>query len=135
ILNNEISEGDVVVIRYMGAKGAPGMPEMLLPTAAIAGMGLQKVALVTDGRFSGATRGPCIGHIVPEAIEGGTIGLLRNGDQISIDIPARRLDVKLSEEEIKDRRKNWKPPKKELRGYLARYSKLVTGAEDGAILL
>ncbi|MDI9642299.1 MAG: dihydroxy-acid dehydratase [Archaeoglobaceae archaeon] len=135
ILNNEISEGDIVVIRYMGAKGAPGMPEMLLPTAAIAGMGLQRVALITDGRFSGATRGPCIGHVVPEAIEGGTIGLLKNGDLISIDVPARRLDVKLSEDELKDRREKWKPPKKTLSGYLARYSKLVSGAEDGAVLL
>ncbi|MDI9610128.1 MAG: dihydroxy-acid dehydratase [Archaeoglobales archaeon] len=135
ILNNEISEGDIVVIRYMGAKGAPGMPEMLLPTAAIAGMGLQRVALITDGRFSGATRGPCIGHVVPEAIEGGTIGLLKNGDLIRIDVPARRLDVKLSEDELKDRREKWKPPKKTLSGYLARYSKLVSGAEDGAVLL
>lgn len=135
ILNNEISEGDIVVIRYMGAKGAPGMPEMLLPTAAIAGMGLQRVALITDGRFSGATRGPCIGHVVPEAIEGGPIGLLKNGDLISIDVIARRLDVKLSEDELKERREKWEPPKKVLRGYLARYSKLVSGAEDGAVLL
>ncbi|MDK2796138.1 MAG: dihydroxy-acid dehydratase [Archaeoglobaceae archaeon] len=135
ILNNEISEGEVVVIRYMGAKGAPGMPEMLLPTAAIAGMGLQRVALITDGRFSGATRGPCIGHVVPEAIEGGPIGLLEDGDVISIDISARRLDVKLDEEELRERRERWKPPKKELRGYLARYSKLVSSAEDGAVLL
>ncbi|MCX8172108.1 MAG: dihydroxy-acid dehydratase, partial [Archaeoglobaceae archaeon] len=135
ILNGEISEGDIVVIRYMGAKGAPGMPEMLLPTAAIAGMGLQKVALVTDGRFSGATRGPCIGHVVPEAIEGGTIALLEDGDDISIDIPSRRIDVKLSEEELRERRRKWKPIEKELKGYLARYSKLVKSAEDGAILI
>jgi dihydroxy-acid dehydratase len=135
ILNNEISEGDIVVIRYMGAKGAPGMPEMLLPTAAISGMGLQRVALITDGRFSGATRGPCVGHVVPEAIEGGPIALLRDGDVISIDIPARRLDVKLSQDELKDRRERWRPPRKELRGYLARYSRLVSGAEDGAVLL
>ncbi len=135
ILNNEISEGDIVVIRYMGPKGAPGMPEMLLPTAAISGMGLQRVALITDGRFSGATRGPCVGHVVPEAVEGGPIGLLRDGDVISIDVPARRLDVKLSQDELKDRREGWKPPKRELRGYLARYSRLVSGAEDGAVLL
>ncbi|MCS7130116.1 MAG: dihydroxy-acid dehydratase [Archaeoglobaceae archaeon] len=135
ILNNEISEGDIVVIRYMGPKGAPGMPEMLLPTAAIAGMGLQKVALVTDGRFSGATRGPCIGHVVPEAIEGGIIGLLKDGDLISIDIPARKLEVELSEEEMNSRKEKWRPPKKELRGYLSRYSKLVLSAEDGAILI
>lgn len=135
ILNNEISEGEIVVIRYMGPKGAPGMPEMLLPTAAIAGMGLQKVALVTDGRFSGATRGPCIGHVVPEAIEGGRIALLKDGDLISIDIPARKLEVELSEEEMNSRKEKWKPPKKELRGYLSRYSKLVLSAEDGAILI
>ena len=135
ILNNEVSEGDVVVIRYMGAKGAPGMPEMLLPTAAISGMGLQRVALITDGRFSGATRGPCVGHVVPEAIEGGPIALLRDGDTVSIDIPARKLDVKLSEDELRERRERWKPPRRELQGYLARYSKLVSGAEDGAVLL
>lgn len=135
ILNNEISEGEIVVIRYMGVKGAPGMPEMLLPTAAIAGMGLQRVALITDGRFSGATRGPCIGHVVPEAIEGGPIGLLKDGDTISIDILARKLDVELSEDELKNRREKWKPIKKELKGYLARYSKLVSSAEDGAVLL
>ncbi len=135
ILNNEVSEGEVVVIRYMGAKGAPGMPEMLLPTAAISGMGLQKVALITDGRFSGATRGPCVGHVVPEAIDGGPIALLRDGDVVSIDIPARKLDVILSEDELRERRERWKPPSRELRGYLARYSKLVSGAEDGAVLL
>jgi dihydroxy-acid dehydratase len=135
ILNNEVSEGEVVVIRYMGAKGAPGMPEMLLPTASISGMGLQRVALITDGRFSGATRGPCVGHVVPEAIEGGPIALLRDGDTVSIDIPARKLDVKLSEDELRERKERWKPPRRELKGYLARYSKLVSGAEDGAVLL
>lgn len=134
ILNGEVNEGEVVVIRYMGPKGAPGMPEMLLPTAAIAGIGLQRVALVTDGRFSGATRGPCIGHVSPEAMEGGNIALVEDGDTIEIDIPARKLGVDLSEEELAERREKWRPKRKELRGYLARYAKLVSSAEKGAIL-
>lgn len=134
ILNREIEEGDVVVIRYMGPKGAPGMPEMLLPTAAIAGIGLQRVALVTDGRFSGATRGPCIGHVSPEAMEGGNIALVENGDKIEIDIPARKINVDLSEEELEERRKKWKVGERKLRGYLARYSKIVTSADRGAVL-
>ncbi|MEM0203790.1 MAG: dihydroxy-acid dehydratase [Archaeoglobaceae archaeon] len=134
ILNHEINEGDVVVIRYMGPKGAPGMPEMLLPTAAIAGMGLQRVALITDGRFSGATRGPCIGHVSPEAMEGGNIALVENGDTIEIDIPARRLSVDLSDEELAERRAKWKAKERKLRGYLSRYAKLVTSADKGAVL-
>lgn len=134
ILNGEIEEGDVVVIRYMGAKGAPGMPEMLLPTAAIAGMGLQRVALVTDGRFSGATRGPCVGHVSPEAMEGGNIALVENGDVIEIDIPARRLEVKLSDEELAERRSEWRPKERKLCGYLAKYAKLVSSADKGAVL-
>ncbi|MFN3383776.1 MAG: dihydroxy-acid dehydratase, partial [Archaeoglobaceae archaeon] len=134
ILNREIEEGDVVVIRYMGPKGAPGMPEMLLPTAAIAGIGLQRVALVTDGRFSGATRGPCIGHVSPEAMEGGNIALVENGDKIEIDIPARKINVDLSEEELEERRKKWKAKERGLRGYLARYTKLVSSADKGAVL-
>ena len=135
ILDGKIEEGDVVVIRYMGPKGAPGMPEMLLPTAAISGLGLQRVALITDGRFSGATRGPCIGHVSPEAAVGGNIALVEDGDTISIDIPARRLEVRLSTEELEERKKKWKPKEKELRGYLAKYVKLVRGAEEGAALL
>ncbi|WP_456468371.1 dihydroxy-acid dehydratase [Archaeoglobus sp.] len=135
ILDGKIEEGDVVVIRYMGPKGAPGMPEMLLPTAAISGLGLQRVALITDGRFSGATRGPCIGHVSPEAAVGGNIALVEDGDTISIGIPARRLEVRLSTEELEERRKKWKPKEKELRGYLAKYVKLVRGAEEGAALL
>lgn len=134
ILNGEINEGEVVVIRYMGPKGAPGMPEMLLPTAAIAGIGLQRVALVTDGRFSGATRGPCVGHVSPEAMEGGNIALVENGDTINIDIPARRLEVDLSEEELAERRAKWKAKERKLRGYLARYAKLVSSADKGAVL-
>ncbi|MEM3796138.1 MAG: dihydroxy-acid dehydratase [Archaeoglobaceae archaeon] len=134
ILNGEINEGDVVVIRYMGPKGAPGMPEMLLPTAAIAGMGLQKVALITDGRFSGATRGPCIGHVSPEAMEGGNIALVENGDTIEIDIPARKLSVDLSDEELAERRTKWKARERKLKGYLSRYAKLVSSADEGAVL-
>ncbi len=135
ILNNEIEEGDVVVIRYMGPKGTPGMPEMLLPTAAISGMGLKRVALITDGRFSGATRGPCIGHVSPEAMVGGTIALVEEGDTIEIDIPARKLELKVGEDELKKRRKKWKPKEKKLRGYLARYAKLVSGADEGAVFV
>jgi dihydroxy-acid dehydratase len=134
ILNGEVEEGDVVVIRYMGPKGAPGMPEMLLPTAAISGMGLQRVALITDGRFSGATRGPCIGHVSPEAMEGGNIALIKEGDEIRIDIPARRIEVNLSRDELAERKKKWKPRPRELKGYLSRYSKLVSSADEGAIL-
>jgi len=136
LLNKEIREGDVVVIRYEGPKGGPGMREMLSPTATIAGMGLsESVALVTDGRFSGATRGPCIGHVSPEAAEGGPIAALKNGDIIEIDIPKRKLNVELSDEELRNRLKLWKPRKPEVgRSYLARYSRLVQPAHVGAIL-
>jgi dihydroxy-acid dehydratase len=120
----EIQPGDVIVIRYEGPKGGPGMPEMLVPTATITGMGLsESVALVTDGRFSGATRGPCIGHVAPEAAEGGPIAVVKNGDMISIDISNRVLNVELSEREIKRRLEAWKPKKaKVTKGYLTRYS-------------
>jgi dihydroxy-acid dehydratase len=134
ILNGKIEEGDVVVIRYMGPKGAPGMPEMLLPTAAIAGIGLQKVALITDGRFSGATHGPCIGHVAPEAAVGGAIALVKEGDLISMDIPARKLELRISKDELEKRKKKWKPKEKEIKGYLARYARLVSSADEGAIL-
>ncbi len=134
ILNGEIEEGDVVVIRYMGPKGAPGMPEMLLPTAAIAGMGLRRVALITDGRFSGATRGPCIGHVSPEAMVGGTIALVEDGDLISIDIPARKLELKVDADELARRRERWKPKERKLTGFLAKYAKLVGQADEGAVL-
>ena len=111
------------------------MPEMLLPTAMIVGMGLsESVVLVTDGRFSGATRGPCIGHVSPEAAEGGPIGLLREGDRIRIDFPNRRLDALVSEEEFQRRREGWLPVKRELTGWLARYQKQVTNASQGGIL-
>ncbi len=123
IRNREIQPGDVIVIRYEGPVGGPGMPEMLVPTAAIAGMGLtESVALITDGRFSGATRGPCIGHVSPEAAEGGPIAIIKDGDTIEIDIPKRALNIKLSEEEIRNRLKTWKQPKQKIaKGYLARY--------------
>jgi len=124
---NEVKAGDVVVIRYEGPRGGPGMPEMLIPTATIAGMGLsESVALITDGRFSGATRGPCIGHVSPEAFEGGPIAALKNGDIITIDIPNRVLKVELSDEELKQRLAAWKPRKPKIsKGYLARYSPVL----------
>ena len=118
-----VQAGDVVVIRYEGPVGGPGMPEMLVPTATISGMGLsESVALITDGRFSGATRGPCIGHVAPEAAVGGAIAVLRDGDVVEIDVAARKLSVKLSDAEIKKRLAFWKPkPKKVTKGYLSRY--------------
>lgn len=120
----DVKPGDIVVIRYEGPKGGPGMPEMLIPTATIAGMGLsESVALITDGRFSGATRGPCIGHVAPEAFEGGPIAVLKNGDMITIDIPNRVLKVELSEQELKTRLAAWKPRKPKItKGILSRYS-------------
>ncbi|WP_425059478.1 Dihydroxy-acid dehydratase [Sporomusa carbonis] len=134
IIGKKIKDGDVVVIRYEGPKGGPGMKEMLNPTAVIVGMGL-KVALLTDGRFSGATQGACIGHISPEAMEGGPIALLEDGDIINIDIPGRKLEVKVSPEELAKRKDAWvKPAPKVATGYLARYAKLVTSANTGAIL-
>lgn len=135
IMAKKIKSGDCLVIRYEGPKGGPGMREMLSPTAAIAGMGLiDSVALITDGRFSGGTRGPCIGHVSPEAAEGGAIALVRDGDIIEIDIPQRVLNLKLSQEELEKRRKAWKPPApKVTKGYLARYQKLVSSADKGAV--
>ena len=124
----EIQPGDVIVIRYEGPKGGPGMPEMLVPTATITGMGLsESVALITDGRFSGATRGPCIGHVEPEAAEGGPIAVVKNGDMITIDIANRVLSVDLTEEEIRRRLEAWKPkPPRITKGYLTRYSPTPT---------
>lgn len=138
IMSKNIQPGDVVVIRYEGPKGCPGMREMLSPTAAIMGMGLEKsVALITDGRFSGGTRGPCIGHVSPEAFEGGPIAIVENGDIIEIDIPNRSISLMLPEEEMKKRFEKWRrPPLKAVPGtYLSRYSKLVTSASTGAVLL
>jgi dihydroxy-acid dehydratase len=136
ILNKKIKKGDVVVIRYEGPKGGPGMREMLSPTASIAGMGLsESVALITDGRFSGATRGPCIGHVSPEAAMGGVIGLLKDGDIIEIDVPQRKLIVKLNSEELTKRAKSWTPKEPKVKtGYLSRYSQLVQPAHKGAVL-
>jgi dihydroxy-acid dehydratase len=135
ILSGKVKKGDVVVIRYEGPKGGPGMREMLSPTSALGGVGLDKdVALVTDGRFSGGTRGAAIGHISPEAQEGGPIALIRDGDLIEIDIPGGILNVKLSQEEINQRSQQWKrPPYKVRTGYLYRYAQQVTSANTGAI--
>ena len=136
ILGKKINRGDVIVIRYEGPKGGPGMREMLNPTSVLAGMGMDKdVALLTDGRFSGATRGACIGHISPEAFEGGNIALIQDGDIINIDIPGRQLNVALSATELENRRKSWiRPEPKVKTGYLARYAALVSSAGKGAIL-
>ena len=131
----KIKAGDVVVIRYEGPKGGPGMREMLSPTSAIMGMGLgSSVALITDGRFSGATRGACIGHVSPEAASGGVIGIVKEGDIISIDIPNNKIELLVSDKEIDDRLKNFVPKTKELKGYLKRYASSVTSGSQGAIL-
>ncbi|MBQ9361149.1 MAG: dihydroxy-acid dehydratase [Lachnospiraceae bacterium] len=136
IYDGKINAGDVVVIRYEGPKGGPGMREMLNPTSAIAGMGLgASVALITDGRFSGASRGASIGHVSPEAAVGGPIALIEEGDIIKIDIPANKLDVDVSDEVLAERKKKWQPkPAKVTDGYLARYEKMVTSGNRGAIL-
>ncbi|HXY62299.1 MAG TPA: dihydroxy-acid dehydratase [Nitrospirota bacterium] len=136
ILAGKIKAGHVVVIRYEGPKGGPGMREMLSPTSAITGMGLgESVVLLTDGRFSGGTRGPCIGHISPEAAEGGPIAVVRNGDTILLDIPNRKLDINISNTEMKRRLTKWKPREPKIKsGWLARYTKVVTSANTGAIV-
>jgi len=136
ILNDKVKAGDVVVIRYEGPKGGPGMQEMLSPTSYIMGKGLgESVALITDGRFSGGTRGACIGHIAPEAADGGPIALLRDGDRIAIDIPAGKLNIMVSEEELAQRRKTWKPRKPRVDyGVLGRYAKMASSASKGAVL-
>lgn len=136
ILGGEINKGEVVVIRYEGPKGGPGMREMLMPTSVLAGMGLDAdVALITDGRFSGATRGACIGHVSPEAAEGGPIALIRDGDIISIDMKKCTLNFNITDDEFENRRKNWVRPSPKIKtGYLARYSKFVTSASEGAVM-
>ncbi|MEC9208791.1 MAG: dihydroxy-acid dehydratase, partial [Pseudomonadota bacterium] len=136
VVNKKIKEGDVIVIRYEGPKGGPGMREMLSTTAALYGLGLgEKVALITDGRFSGGTRGFCIGHVGPEAAVGGPIGLLKNGDTISIDARRGKLDVKLSKAELNRRRKKWKPRKHDYQsGALWRYAQTVGNAREGAVV-
>jgi len=136
ILGGKVKSGDVVVIRYEGPRGGPGMREMLYPTSAIAGMGLsESVALITDGRFSGGTRGPCLGHVSPEAAVGGPIAAVKDGDIIEIDIPNRKLNVKISQDEMNYRLAKWKAPKpKFTSGWLARYQQLATSASTGAVL-
>ncbi|MCL0079724.1 dihydroxy-acid dehydratase [Dehalococcoidia bacterium] len=133
ITGGKIHRGDVVVIRYEGPKGGPGMREMLGPTSAISGRGLaDSVALITDGRFSGGTRGPCIGHIAPEAAEGGPIALIAEGDYISIDIPSRRIDLEIDKAEFEGRMREWRPKEKEVKGYLKEYGQGCLSAERGA---
>ena len=134
IYGGKINPGDVVVIRYEGPKGGPGMREMLAPTSALAGMGLDSsVSLITDGRFSGATRGAAVGHVSPEAASGGLIGLIEEGDTVTVDITGRALTLHVSDEEIEERRKNFTPKTKELSGYIKRYAKLVTSGSTGAV--
>lgn len=134
IMGGTIKNGDIVVIRYEGPKGGPGMREMLAPTAAISGLGLSKVALITDGRFSGGTRGPCVGHISPEAAEGGPIALVKDGDKISINVPERRITLEVSDAELEKRRSAWKKPApKNASGYLYKYAQGVSSANEGAI--
>lgn len=134
IFQGKIKEGDVIVIRYEGPRGGPGMREMLNPTSAISGMGIKSVALVTDGRFSGGTRGPCIGHVSPEAMSNGPIAIVEDGDIIKIDIPQRKMELLLEEEIIQERLQNVKHPEKQLKGWLARYSKMASSADEGAVL-
>jgi dihydroxy-acid dehydratase len=133
ILGGDIKEGDVIVVRYEGPKGGPGMREMLSPTAALGGMGLDSsVALITDGRFSGGSRGAAIGHVSPEAWEAGPIALIHEGDMVEIDIPNGKLHVEVSDEELAERQKAWSQPDKPAKGYLRRYRKLVSSADLGA---
>jgi dihydroxy-acid dehydratase len=136
ILKGEIKAGEIIIIRYEGPKGGPGMREMLNPTSSLAGMGLDKtVCLITDGRFSGGTRGAAIGHVSPEAAHGGPIALVQDGDEISIDIPNKRIDLNISTEEFETRKQQWKKPKPKItEGYLARYAEQVSSAAQGAIL-
>jgi dihydroxy-acid dehydratase len=133
ILGKKIREGDVVILRYEGPRGGPGMPEMLSPTSALMGLGYKKVVLITDGRFSGGTRGPCIGHVAPEAAVGGPIALVREGDLIEVDLHAKKIDLHVPKKEMDMRRKNWKPFQKPLTGVLVRYAKTVGQANLGAI--
>ena len=137
IINSQIKEGMVVVIRYEGPRGGPGMREMLAPTAALVGMGLgESVALVTDGRFSGGTQGPCVGHVSPEAMVGGPLAMVEDGDEIIIDIPNRKLDINITEELLAKRKAKWTPPKPKItQGLLARYARCVTSADKGAVLV
>jgi dihydroxy-acid dehydratase len=134
ILSGRIQEGDVVIIRYEGPKGGPGMPEMLSPTSTLMGRGYQQVVLITDGRFSGGTRGPCIGHVAPEAAVGGPIALVQEGDEIAIDLEKKRVDLKVPKTELEERKRQWRPPAQQLTGVLARYAENVEQADRGAVL-
>jgi len=135
LLDHEIHEGEVIIIRYEGPKGGPGMREMHMVSSLLVGMGLDtSVALVTDGRFSGSSRGPMIGHVSPEAAEGGPIAVIKDGDIISYDIPRRKLDVNVSDDELRERLRGWKPPPIVKKGFLRRYVKAVTSSDEGAIL-
>jgi dihydroxy-acid dehydratase len=133
ILARKINEGDVIVIRYEGPRGAPGMPEMLSPTSALMGFGYTSVVLITDGRFSGGTRGPCIGHVSPEAAIGGPIALVKDKDRIEIDLFAKKIDLMVDDKILSQRKKTWKPVQKSLSGVLARYAKTVEQANLGAV--
>ncbi|OEU75482.1 MAG: hypothetical protein BA869_06795 [Desulfuromonadales bacterium C00003107] len=135
LMSGQVVAGDVVVIRYEGPKGGPGMREMLAPTATLMGLGLgDSVALITDGRFSGGTRGPCIGHISPEAMVGGPIALVEDGDAIRLNIPQRRLELLVGDAVLADRRANWvRPEPKIKKGWLSRYAAVVTSANTGAV--
>ena len=137
LLKNKVNKGDVLIIRYEGPKGGPGMRELSIPAAMLVGMGLgNSVAMITDGRYSGATRGPCIGHVCPEAFEGGAIALVQNGDLIEINIDDRKLDILVSDNEMEERAKAWKKPKhKIIKGYLNFYRKVVSSAKDGAYIV
>jgi dihydroxy-acid dehydratase len=133
ILSRRIQEGDVIIIRNEGPRGAPGMPEMLSPTSALMGFGYTRVVLITDGRFSGGTRGPCIGHVAPEAATGGPIALIEENDRIEIDLFTKRIDIIVDEKTLAQRKKKWKPVKKSLSGVLSRYAKTVEQANLGAV--
>jgi dihydroxy-acid dehydratase len=133
ILAKKIHEGDVIIIRYEGPRGGPGMAEMLSPTSALMGLGYKKVVLITDGRFSGGTRGPCIGHVAPEAVIGGPIAFVQEGDTINVDLVAKKIDLLVPIKEIEARKKTWKPPHRPLTGVLARYARTVEQANLGAI--
>jgi dihydroxy-acid dehydratase len=133
ILSRQICEGDVVIIRNEGPRGAPGMPEMLSATSALMGIGYTKVVLITDGRFSGGTRGPCIGHVAPEAAVGGPIAFVHDGDRITIDLFAKTIDLLVDSKTLESRKTSWKPIKRSLTGVLARYAKTVEQANLGAV--
>ena len=136
LLNKKVEPGSVLVVRYEGPKGGPGMRELSIPAAMLVGMGLHtSVAMITDGRFSGATRGPCVGHITPEAWEGGPLALVKDGDIIEIDLDQNLLEVKVSDAELESRRQNIQRPVRQLNGVLAAYRSGVSGAEQGAVWL